>query len=553
MRDAFFRLAKAYQSYRRPLWLALERRLKRRFVSVEDRATGLRFRGLLGVDQMLGEIFHSQLYDVPTCAVRAGDLVIDVGANHGLASCYFAQRGAEVLAFEPSPTLFPLLVGNVGRNPLSGKVRLFQAAICDYDGKATLAESEEHGGAMNTLEGELARRSGATYQRRVEVECRAIGTVLAEIAPRRVRLLKLDCEGSELPILRAITQSERTLIDSIVLEFHPQAYPMPELIDELPHLGRVPTFKGHLAGYRQRHPPLGFEQGASGLGRRGPMKRLARRLLPPRFYDTLAGLWDHARSLHPERLLRRRRFLGLNSKARGAEIVLRPGLSFAVDPQARPSLEPFAFRSLEMARELDSFLALRDRFARLVDVGALHGVFSLAFTAGRERAHALAVEPSPLAWPLLTSNLALNPAARVRPFRLALGSSSGELAMRQDWHHLEALPPGASTQGAIMVPVRTLDELCASEGFAPDALKIDVEGFELEVLRGARQTLATSRPWLFLEVHPARLAELGGSTRQLLALLDEFGYRTLKLDAHSPADRLFATSEKVFRVVATPD
>lgn len=220
-------------SYRHPLWLATQRLSGRRLVRLEDEATRLKFLCQRGADRMFGEIFHTCLYDVPACPVRRGDLVIDVGANHGFASCYFAHRGADVVAFEPSPTVFPLLQENIAGNRLQERVRAVHAAVSDRDGKAALCEAPELGGARTTISREFASTSGASYRDEVEVECRSIASALADVTPRRVRLLKLDCEGSELPILAALAAEERARIDSIVLEFHSNAYPLPQLVELL--------------------------------------------------------------------------------------------------------------------------------------------------------------------------------------------------------------------------------------------------------------------------------------------------------------------------------
>lgn len=231
MRQALFRLAKAWTGYRRPLWLAAQRLLHRPTVTVADQATGLSFHCLRGADRMLGDVFHSQLYDVPLCPVGFGDLVIDVGANHGFAACWFAARGAEVLAFEPSPGVFALLERNVAANNLAPRVRCVRAAVSGRDGRAVLREAPDLGGGMSTIEPGFAATSGAHYDEGREVPLRAIGGLLDELAPRRVRLLKLDCEGSELPILAALTPALRQRIDSIALEYHENAYSLRELTE----------------------------------------------------------------------------------------------------------------------------------------------------------------------------------------------------------------------------------------------------------------------------------------------------------------------------------
>lgn len=233
MRAAFYRLAKAFMSYRHPLWLATQRLSGRRLVRFEDEATRLKFACRRGADSMFGDTFHARVYDVPTAPVRHGDLVIDVGANHGFATCLFAHRGANVVAFEPSPEVFRLLVANVEANGLVTAVTATQAAVGVRDGVGQLLETSALGGGMSTLSPAFAATSGVAYPRATEVEVRSIGSVLASLAPRRVRLLKLDCEGSELDLLAVLTPDERARIDSIALEYHANAYPLRDLAELL--------------------------------------------------------------------------------------------------------------------------------------------------------------------------------------------------------------------------------------------------------------------------------------------------------------------------------
>ena len=233
-------------------------------------------------------------------------------------------------------------------------------------------------------------------------------------------------------------------------------------------------------------------------------------------------------------------------------MTLRPGLTLAVDPRARDGFEHFCFRSLEMARELDAFLAERGSRLRLLDVGALHGLFALAFIHGRPQARALAIDPSPVAIEVLESNLRLNPGCRIEPLPVAVGSRPGVLRMQPCWHHLEAVPEGATSEGAVEVPLTTIDCLCGERGFAPDLVKIDVEGYELEVLKGARETLSRCRPLLFLELHPDRLAALGSSTVEVVELLGRLGYDLLQVAGGSIAAKQLAAEERAVRLTARP-
>ncbi len=70
----------------------------------------------------------------------------------------------------------------------------------------------------------------------------------------------------------------------------------------------------------------------------------------------------------------------------------------------------------------------------------------------------------------------------------------------------------------------TLDGFCRDRGLAPEVIKIDVEGGEIGVLEGARETLGRCRPLVFLSVHPKHLTALGQSCDQLARLIDELDY-----------------------------
>jgi FkbM family methyltransferase len=283
------------------------------------------------------------------------------------------------------------------------------------------------------------------------------------------------------------------------------------------------------------------------------LRRFAAAVLPERPLQALRTLWHRAQTIDPRRLRLQRLHRRLNAGAAADEMVLRPGLRLAIDPQARESFEWFCFRSPEMVRELDGFLAQSAGCRRLLDVGACHGLFALAFTQGRPEAAALAIEPSPLAWEVLEANVRSNPGARVTPVQTAVGAAPGVLRMSYSWHHLEASPEmdgTADAPGMLSIPLRTLDSLRDEMAFRPDVLKIDVEGYEIAVLRGAGRILREDRPLLFLEVHPQRIRQLGGSLRELGDLLTEHGYRLFGPGGAPLSGREMAGLDATIRLIA---
>jgi FkbM family methyltransferase len=146
------------------------------------------------------------------------------------------------------------------------------------------------------------------------------------------------------------------------------------------------------------------------------------------------------------------------------------------------------------------FLRKNDLF---LDVGANIGSYTV-LASGAVSAETICFEPVPETFQHLLDNIYLNRLVdRVVPLNVAVGAETGELEMMADRDTVNRVVSGEGYSGAkVKVPVVTLDETLA--GRVPKLVKIDVEGFETLVLRGAARTLADTK----LE---AVLVELNGS------------------------------------------
>ena len=127
---------------------------------------------------------------------------------------------------------------------------------------------------------------------------------------------------------------------------------------------------------------------------------------------------------------------------------------------------------------------------------------------------------------LCQANIALNAMPHVRVEGIGLGAEAGEIGFgRASVGNSGAdrfMPAGG---GAITVQVITFDSFVAKEQIEHiDLIKIDVEGFEMNVLRGAAECVARFRPVLFLELCDANLREQGSSALELLQWLEARDY-----------------------------
>jgi FkbM family methyltransferase len=168
-----------------------------------------------------------------------------------------------------------------------------------------------------------------------------------------------------------------------------------------------------------------------------------------------------------------------------------------------------------------------------LDVGANVGAYALLFgTWMRPGGRVYAFEPSPGAYDGLRRHVALNGLADVvRPVRAAVSDAEGRAALAgadQQGTSRLAHPDEGATE---MVETMTIDGFCAREGIVPTLIKIDVEGWELEALRGARETIARGGDGLalFVEMHPTVWRERGLSADDVRAELDRQGLRAVPL------------------------
>lgn len=174
------------------------------------------------------------------------------------------------------------------------------------------------------------------------------------------------------------------------------------------------------------------------------------------------------------------------------------------DEVMRPYLERHGTWEPEEAELLSLFFKPGIRF---LDVGANVGYFSLYVAARCTDAEIHAFEPHPLTSQVLALN-AWNSGARISTYALALSDGDRLLALTTSEHNLGDTRTSAGNLASMVAPAGSLDEVLPDARF--DLVKIDVQGFESEVIAGMSGMIARSPAVVIVsEFWPAGLRERG--------------------------------------------
>jgi FkbM family methyltransferase len=176
-----------------------------------------------------------------------------------------------------------------------------------------------------------------------------------------------------------------------------------------------------------------------------------------------------------------------------------------------------------------------------VDAGALNGDHAICYSryAGPDGL-VFAIEPGPLAFRCLEHNVTLFPAQNTIAVPFAIGASEGTA----NWIEHASGDLGMATcetsvTGAVLVkPLDTIIKAGFPDGHdrRVDFIKLDLEGAELEALRGAIRILTNDRPVLVLEINHIALQHHATSYSDITEFLSQHSYRSRQVDgqAHNP-------------------
>jgi FkbM family methyltransferase len=162
------------------------------------------------------------------------------------------------------------------------------------------------------------------------------------------------------------------------------------------------------------------------------------------------------------------------------------------------------------------------------DIGSFIGTLSIFAAQHCKSGRVISIEPDPEFFARVLRHIELNKLNNVIPINVGIADKSGTMKLNSSG--VKGWAPSFFSKGLddyIDVPVITIDEFCAEHPeLEPDIIKIDVEGFEGKVIRGANNTLSRKKlRMIFLELHPVFLSENKEPIGEILTTLEMKGFK----------------------------
>ena len=152
--------------------------------------------------------------------------VIDIGAHHGIFTIFAASKGFNVLSYEPNPINFLILNKNSTENSdlnikSINKAVSIKSEVLSFN----MGKTSTTGALVNSY------RDWKRTDDNIEVQCSGINEILNH--HKKVKILKIDCEGGEYEIFKSISEDNLKKIEIFFIEVHPTKNYSPENFENL--------------------------------------------------------------------------------------------------------------------------------------------------------------------------------------------------------------------------------------------------------------------------------------------------------------------------------
>tara|TARA_B100000214_G_scaffold366976_1_gene336579 strand:- start:191 stop:1111 length:921 start_codon:yes stop_codon:yes gene_type:complete len=157
-----------------------------------------------------------------------------------------------------------------------------------------------------------------------------------------------------------------------------------------------------------------------------------------------------------------------------------------------------------------------------IDVGSNHGHYTM-IASGISNCNSIAIEPVKSTFDRLKMNIELNRLNNVKLYNLGISDSDGELIISNNMGSMNRIIDGVAKNNSEMISVTTLDKISVSEKKI-DLIKIDVEGYEKQVLLGGENTLQNPNlNVIIIELNNSNF-QYGYHEDETISILNNYGF-----------------------------
>ena len=232
----------------------------------------------------------------------------------------------------------------------------------------------------------------------------------------------------------------------------------------------------------------------------------------------------------------------------------RKGLKWNIDLSEAIDLHIFLFGYFEQEIKITAKKMNLNKHKVILDIGANFGVQSLQFASNFNNSKIFAIEPTRYAFKKMLKNLDLNRdfAKNIFPEQIFLSSYNKKLpkGVYSSWNldldseqHMKHKGTKKETANS---KVYTLDEFTDLKKIKnADFIKLDVDGFELDVIKGGMNYLKIFKPPIFMELAPYLYREFGYSIDELIDNLRSLNYEFYDMNKLKKIDNIYSYSKKI--------
>ncbi|MFZ5553388.1 MAG: FkbM family methyltransferase [Bacteroidota bacterium] len=173
-------------------------------------------------------------------------------------------------------------------------------------------------------------------------------------------------------------------------------------------------------------------------------------------------------------------------------------------------------------------LKLLPDHAVCADVGANIGYYSLTLGGHVKNGKVFAFEPNPVTFGIFTRNLSLNPGIKtVEPIQKGLAEKRKNITLSFNQHNLGAASAFGNNEETATVEITTLDDFCREKNISRiDLVKVDIEGGELNFLKGAEEIISKSPKMILVtEIIDSHCRRAGYTAKELFDYITSLGFK----------------------------